>query len=92
MPNESREIPQYFKVTSIVHKGAMLDNIEVYTSLLSLVSEKVQPESQCGFKAGRSTDEMIFLLIQIHGKVTEQQQPPCTVFVDSSKTFHHDTV
>jgi len=47
------------------------------------------PESQCGFRAGRSTTDMVFTLTSTK-KATEQCQPLYVVFVDFSKAF--DTV
>ena len=48
------------------------------------------PESQCGFRAGWSTTDMIFTLRQLQAKAIEQQQPLFVVFIDFSKAF--DTV
>ena len=51
------------------------------------MSESVLPESQCGFRAGRSTSGMIFTLHQLQEKAIEQQQPLYIVFIDFSKAF-----
>ena len=54
------------------------------------IAEKILPESQSGFRAGRSTSDMIFVCRQILEKGREQQQPISIGFVDLKKAF--DTV
>ena len=61
----------------------------ILNRLLNL-SEEVLPESQCGFRAGRSTTDMIFTIRQLQEKAIEQHVPLYIVFVDFSKAF--DTV
>ena len=56
------------------------------TRLQSLASQ-VYPESQHGFRAGRSTVDMIFSLRQLQEKCQEQQQPLFLAFVDPTKAF-----
>ena len=51
---------------------------------------KLLPESECGFRAGRSTVDMIFTLRQLQEKAMEQQRSLYIVFLDFSKAF--DTV
>ena len=58
--------------------------------LIELVSEKVLPESQCGFRKERSTTDMTFVLRLIQEKCREQHRDLFAVFVDLSKAF--DTV
>jgi len=48
------------------------------------------PESQCGFRAGRSTTDMIFSARQLQEKCQEQNVGLYTTFVDLQKAF--DTV
>lgn len=48
------------------------------------------PESQCGFRAGRSTTDMIFAARQLQEKCQEQNVGLYTTFVDLTKAF--DTV
>ena len=57
------------------------------TRLQSLASQ-VYPESQCGFRAGRSTVDMIFSLRQLQEKCREQHQPLLLAFVDCTKAFN----
>lgn len=42
---------------------------------LQFVANRVYPESQCGFRAGRSTVDMIFSLRQLQEECREQQMP-----------------
>lgn len=46
------------------------------------------PESQCGFRAGHSTADMIFPLHQLQEKAIEQQQALYVVFVDFTKAIN----
>lgn len=53
-------------------------------------SEGILSESQCGFRHGRGTVDMIFAAKQLQEKTKELQVPLCAVFVDLIKAF--DTV
>ncbi|KAI8496709.1 hypothetical protein Bbelb_253640 [Branchiostoma belcheri] len=57
---------------------------------LQTLADRVLPESQCGFRAGRSTTDMIFTLRQLQEKCREQCMPLYIAFVDLTKAF--DTV
>ena len=78
------------------HRGISLLSIagkimaKILLNHLKTISEDVLPESQCGFRGGRATTDMIFTLRQLQEKAVEQQQPLYIVFVDFSKAF--DTV
>ena len=48
---------------------------------LQLLAEYFYPESQCGFRANRSTTDMIFSLPQLQGKCREQRQRLFTAFM-----------
>ena len=63
---------------------------KIVLNRLKLISEEVLPESQCGFRQGRSTSDMIFTLHQLQEKAAEQHQPLYIVFVDFTKAS--DTV
>ena len=54
---------------------------------LQLLAEKVYPESQCGFRAGRSTTDMVFSIRQLQEKCREQQMPLYMAFIDLTKAF-----
>ena len=58
--------------------------------LTTHISNVVLPESQCGFRAGRSTADMIFSARQIQEKCREQHVGLYQVFIDLTKAF--DTV
>ena len=45
------------------------------------------PKSQCGFKAGRSTIDMVFSLKQLWEKCREQHKPLYIAFIDLNKAF-----
>lgn len=59
----------------------------VLLSRLQLIAETVYPESQCGFRSGRGTVDMVFTLRQIQEKSREQQKPLHIAFVDLTKAF-----
>ncbi|KAG7304556.1 hypothetical protein JYU34_011506 [Plutella xylostella] len=57
---------------------------------LETLASQIYPESQCGFRAGRSTNDMIFTLRQLQEKSREHCLPLYMAFVDLNKAF--DTV
>jgi hypothetical protein len=63
---------------------------KVLLARLQLAASKILPESQCGFRASRSTIDPIFTLRQLQEKSIEQQRPLYMVFIDFTKAF--DTV
>ena len=54
---------------------------------LQVLAERVYPESQCGFRAERSTVDMIFSVRQLQEKCREQQMPLYIAFIDLTKAF-----
>ncbi|XP_071810760.1 uncharacterized protein [Apostichopus japonicus] len=54
---------------------------------LQTLADRVYPESQCGFRSGRSTTDMIFCVRQLEEKCRVQRQPLYVAFVDLTKTF-----
>ena len=56
----------------------------VILSRLQKLAERVYPESQCGFRAGRSTADMIFSLRQLQCR---EQMPLFVAFIDLTKAF-----
>ena len=54
---------------------------------LQVLAERVYPESQCGFRAKRSTIDMVFSLRQLQEKCREQRQPLFIAFIDLTKDF-----
>jgi len=58
--------------------------------LIVHLEEGLLPESQCGFRKGRGTVDMIFAARQLQEKCQEQNRDLYTTFVDLTKAF--DTV
>ena len=54
---------------------------------LQTLANRVYPEAQCGFRAGRSTTDMVFSVRQLQEKCREQRQPLYIAFVDLTKAF-----
>ncbi|XP_063590147.1 uncharacterized protein LOC134767028 [Penaeus indicus] len=54
---------------------------------LQKIADRIYPESQCGFRSGRSTADMIFSVRQIQEKCREQNRPLHMAFVDLTKAF-----
>ena len=57
---------------------------------LSTAAERVYPESQYGFCAGRLTIDMVLSLRQLQEKCREQQMPLYIAFIDPTKPFDLD--
>ena len=55
--------------------------------LIKIISEDVLPESQCGFRANRSTIDMVFAARQLMEKTREQHRNVYVAFIDLSKAF-----
>ena len=54
---------------------------------LQLLAERTLPESQYGFRTGRSTIDMIFSVRQLQEKCREQRRPLFISFIDLTKAF-----
>jgi len=54
----------------------------VILTRLQKMAERVYPESQCGFRAERSTVDMIFSLRQLQEKCREQHMPLYVAFIE----------
>jgi hypothetical protein len=61
--------------------------VRVVLSRWQSLADRVYPETQCGFRAGRSTTDMVFSLRQLQEKCREQRMPLCMAFVDLTKAF-----
>ena len=59
----------------------------VVLARLQTLASRVYPESQCGFRASRSTVDMIFSLRQLQEKCQEQRMPLYIAFIDLTKAF-----
>ncbi|XP_033099909.1 uncharacterized protein LOC117103460 [Anneissia japonica] len=75
------------------YRGISLLNIvgKVYAKIihqrLVVIADRVYSESQCGFRVGRSTIDMIFSLRQVQEKCREQNMPLHIAFIDLTKAF-----
>jgi len=65
--------------------GKMLGRI--VQNRLQKLGEKVLPESQCGFRKGRSCTDMIFMVRQLTEKAIEHDTMQYFVFVDLRKAY-----
>jgi hypothetical protein len=54
---------------------------------LQQLTDRVYPESQCGFQAKRSIIDMVFSIRQIQEKYCEQRRPLYLAFIDLTKAF-----
>ena len=54
---------------------------------LQKLAERIYPESQCGFRAERSTIDMVVSLRQLQEKCREQHMPWYVAFIDLTKAF-----
>ena len=54
---------------------------------LQTLADRVYPESQCGFRSGRSTVDMVFAVRQLQEKCREQGRPLYLAFIDLTKAF-----
>ena len=54
---------------------------------LQVLANRIYPESQCGFRAGRSTIDMVFSVRQLQEKCREQGRPLFMAFIDLTKAF-----
>ncbi|XP_062614292.1 uncharacterized protein LOC134276017 [Saccostrea cucullata] len=59
----------------------------VVLNRLQKLAERVYPEAQCGFRAERSTIDMVFSLRQLQEKCREQRLPLYIAFIDLTKAF-----
>ena len=60
--------------------------------LIDSVAEDTLPESQCGFRRGRSTTDMVFILKQLQEKSKEQLKPLYMVFIDLTKAVNREAL
>ena len=59
----------------------------VFLPRLQVIADRVLPESQCGFRASRSTIDAVFTSRQLQEKFIEQQCPLYVAFIDLTKAF-----
>ena len=59
----------------------------IFNRIIQHIVDDIYPESQCGFRSGHGTIDMIFSLRQVAEKVREKSQELYIVFVDLTKAF-----
>ena len=69
--------------------GKILSRI-IFKRINLHIADNVLPESQCGFRSGRGTVDVIFTIRQLQEKCQEQCRDLFQVFIDLTKAF--DTV
>ena len=79
----------YRGITLLEAVGKIFSRI-LLNRLMDSVCPAAVSESQCGFRSGRGTTDMIFSARQLQEKCIEQQVPLYQVFVDLTKAF--DTI
>ncbi|XP_024052555.2 uncharacterized protein LOC112104472, partial [Terrapene carolina triunguis] len=79
-----------YRGISLLSVGGKIIARIILSRLIASISEANLPESQCGFRPGRSTVDMVFAVRQIQEKCIEQNMHLCAVFIDLTKAF--DTV
>ncbi|XP_026502255.1 craniofacial development protein 2-like, partial [Terrapene carolina triunguis] len=79
-----------YRGISLLSVGGKIIARIILNHLIASFSEANLPESQCGFRPGRSTVNMVFAVRQIQGKCIEQNMHLYAVFIDLTKAF--DTV
>ena len=60
---------------------------QVVLARVQILADCIYPESQCSFRSGRSTVDMIVSVRQLQEKCREQQQPLYLAFISLTKTF-----
>ena len=67
--------------------GKILERV-ILNRMIDSVAENTLPDSQCGFRPGHNTVDMVFAVRQIHEKCTEQQMGLFACFIDLTKEFN----
>jgi len=86
---EKSDCSNYRGITLLSIAGKILARI-LLNRLVPSIAADIVPESQCGFRASRSTTDMVFVLRQLQEKCREQNKGLYITFVDLTKAF--DTV
>ena len=63
------------------------DFARIVLNRLQLLAERVYPEAQCGFRAARSTIDMVFSFRQLQEKCREHRRPLFIALIDPTKAF-----
>jgi hypothetical protein len=73
-------------ISLLATAGKLLSRV-MLNRITSRIAPLVLPESQCGFRSGRGTVDMIFTARQLQEKCREQRQDLYIVFFDLTKAF-----
>ena len=76
----------YRGITLLSIAGKILPRVLLNRLVPSIAADHI-PESQCGFRAKRSTTDMVFTLRQLQEKCREQNKGLYITFVDLTKAF-----
>ena len=83
---DKSECGNYRGISLLSIAGKILARI-MLNRLTKCIVDRVLPESQCGFRAGRGTIDMIFAVRQVLEKAREQNRDLYLMFVDLTKAF-----
>ena len=59
----------------------------VVLNRLQILVNRIYPESECGFRKGPSTIDMVFTLCLLQQEAIGQNKPLYIVFIDLTKAF-----
>ena len=68
----------------LVVAGEIIDKVFL-ARLIEHISDTIMPETQCGFRKGRSTADVVFASRQVLEKCREQHKDPYLGFLDLAK-------
>ena len=75
--------PNNYRGIALLSTGGKVIGRVLARRLMQFVVPKVVSESQCGYRPGRSTEDLIFVMRQLFEKAREKNTPMYAVFVDS---------
>jgi len=75
--------PNNYRGIALLSTGGKVIGRVLARRLMQFVVPKVVSESQCGYRPGRSTEDLIFVMRQLLEKAREKNTPMYAVFVDS---------
>ena len=79
--------PNNYRGIALLATGGKIFARILTKRLMQWLVPAVIPESQCGYRSGRSTEDLIFIVRQVFEKAREKRTPLYVVFVDFSKAF-----
>ncbi len=79
--------PNNYHAIALLSTGGKAFGRVLAKHLMQFLVPKVVSESQCGYRPGRSAEDLIFVMRQLFEKAREMKTPMCAVFVDFAKAF-----